>query len=92
VSQRSHAYAYEVGLLIHEPSEVVSVWPATGFPLIVGSAVATGGSVRPAVGAGELGAEGAAGTEDVVPLDGPVVPAGTFMPNTLLGAPDEPRT
>jgi hypothetical protein len=34
---------YEVGLLVHEPLVVVSLWPWAAWPLIAGAAVFDGG-------------------------------------------------
>jgi hypothetical protein len=40
--QRSHWWAYDVGVLLHVPLLAVSVWPTAAVPLIAGGAVLTG--------------------------------------------------
>ena len=44
LSQSCHAYLKLVGLLLHEPLVVVSVWPCVAVPLTAGAAVFAGGS------------------------------------------------
>ena len=47
-SQRCQAYVY-VGVMLNVPVEVVSVWPCTGVPVIVGGSVDTGVNCCPDV-------------------------------------------
>ena len=46
VLQSCHWYAYEVGLLYHEPLDDVNVEPCTLFPLTDGAAVLDGGDTN----------------------------------------------
>jgi hypothetical protein len=54
--QRSHSYVNEVGLSVHVPSEVVSVWPTAAVPVIAGSTVLLGTALVLAEPTGESSA------------------------------------
>ena len=41
--QSCHWYAYELGLLVHDPLVVVSFWPCCVVPLMTGGALLDGG-------------------------------------------------
>jgi hypothetical protein len=53
--QRSHAYAYEVGVLCHDPVEEVRTWPTYAVPVTAGGERFTGGAAGVAETVGEAG-------------------------------------